>query len=124
VAIETAGADPAVLGKLLDELNAPVLGAAYDPAGLLIDGFEPMAGVGPLANHILNARIRDAVAGTGTKPGREVALGRGHIDFAEYLAMLDQAGYRGTTFIRRTDADRPQEEVADAKRWIERLMRP
>ncbi len=68
VAIETAGADPVVLGKLLGEVNAPVLGAAYDPAALLIDGFAPMAGVAPLADHILNARIRDAVAGTGRRP--------------------------------------------------------
>jgi sugar phosphate isomerase/epimerase len=50
-------------------------------------------------------------------------VGQGQIDFAEYLAMLDQAGYRGTAFIRRTDAERPLDEVAEAKRRIERLIR-
>jgi L-ribulose-5-phosphate 3-epimerase len=124
VAIETAGVDPALLGKLLAEVNTPVLGAAYDPAGLLMDGFEPLAGMSPLADHILNARIRDAVAGISNRPGREVPVGQGEIDFAEYLAMLDQAGYRGTPFIRRTNAERPLDEVADAKRRIESLTRP
>ncbi|HOL27649.1 MAG: sugar phosphate isomerase/epimerase family protein [Phycisphaerae bacterium] len=123
VAIETGGADPAVLGNLLKQVGAPVLGAAYDPAGLLIEGFEPMAGMEPLADRILNARIRDAVAGTGSRPGRETPVGQGQIDFAEYLAMLDQAGYCGTAFIRRTDAERPLDEVAEAKRRIERLIR-
>jgi len=123
VAIETGGADPTLLGDLLKEVNTPVLGAAYDPAGLLIDGFEPMGGMGPLADRILNARIRDAVAGTGSRAGRETPVGQGQIDFAEYLAMLDQAGYRGTAFIRRTDAERPVEEVAEAKRRIEKLIR-
>ncbi len=124
IAFETGGADPVLLSKLLREMNAPGLGAAYDPAGLLIDGFEPMAGMEPLAGCILNARIRDAVAGTGARPGREVAVGSGQIDFTEYLAMLDQAGYRGTGFIRRTGAERALDEVADAKRRIEDLMRP
>jgi sugar phosphate isomerase/epimerase len=123
IAIETAGADPVLLGKLLADVNTPVLGAAYDPAGLLMDGFEPTAGMSPLADHILSARIRDAVAGTLNRPGREVAVGQGQIDFAEYLAMLDQAGYRSLPFIRRTNADRPVDEVADAKRRIEQLTR-
>jgi sugar phosphate isomerase/epimerase len=123
VAVETAGADPAVLGRLIREINAPVVGAAYDPAALVIEGYEPMTGMDPLADHILSARIRDAVAGTGPRPGRETPIGQGQIDFPEYLAMLDQAGYRGTAFIRRQDADRPLEEIADAKRRIDALIR-
>jgi hypothetical protein len=37
--------------------------------------------------------------------------------------MLDQAGYRGTAFIRRTGAEHPLDEVAEAKRRIESLVR-
>ena len=77
MAVETAGVDPAALGKLLAEVNTPVVGAAYDPAGLLIDGFEPLSGMEPLADHILNARIRDAVAGTGQRPGARWAWDAG-----------------------------------------------
>lgn len=122
VALDTSGADPAALGGLLREINAPVVGACYDPAGLLIDGLDPLAGVEPLANHILAARIRDALAGSGARPGRETPIGEGQVDFAEYLAMLDQAGFRATPFIRRTGADDPIKELAAAKRRIEALI--
>ncbi|HOA74168.1 MAG TPA: sugar phosphate isomerase/epimerase family protein [Phycisphaerae bacterium] len=123
VAFETAGADPARFADLLRRINSPTLGMCYDPASLLIDGFEPLAGIEPVANTILLARARDALAGSSQRPGREVPLGEGQIDWPEYLAALDQAGYRNVPFIRRTEARRPLEELADAKRKLERLVR-
>lgn len=123
VALETGSADPAALAGLIRGVNCPTLGSAYDPASLLIDGFDPFAGVEPLADRILIARVRDAVAGSGQRPGREMPLGQGQIDLAEYLAALDQAGYRGTSFVRRTDSDRPLEDLAQARERLVRLLR-
>lgn len=122
-AFETASADPRRIAALLGETARASLGACYDPASLLIDGFDPLAGMEPLAERILIARLRDALAGSKQRPGRETAIGQGQIDFAEYWAALEQAGYHNSTFIRRTDADNPLRELADAKRHLESLLR-
>jgi sugar phosphate isomerase/epimerase len=123
VSFETASAEPRALATLLKEIGATSVGACYDPASLLIDGHDPIEGIEPLANRILIARIRDAVAGSANRPGHETAIGQGQIDLAAYLAALDQAGYRNTGFLRRTGADRPMQELADAKTAIERIIR-
>lgn len=123
VALETGGGDPAALAGLLREVNAPAVGACYDPAALLMGGHDPYAGVGPLADRILSARVRDGMAGSGSRPGRETPVGEGQIDFAVYLAMLDQAGFRGTPFIRRTEAVDPARELAAARERIASLIR-
>lgn len=117
--VETGGADPQTLAGLFREIDCPTLGACYDPASLLIDGFDPLAGVDALAERIRLARVRDALAGAGDRPGRETAVGQGQIDLPAYLAALDQAGYRGTAFLRRSQADRPVEGWADARHKLE-----
>lgn len=122
VALETGAADPQLLANLLKEVGSQQLGACYDPASLLIDGFDPLSGVEPLADRILVARARDAVAGTGQNPGRETPLGQGQVDFAEYLAALDQAGHRSAPFIRRTQSPAPLQEIADAKARLDALL--
>jgi sugar phosphate isomerase/epimerase len=123
IAFETGGADPGQLAEILRRINSATLGACYDPASVLIDGFDPMGGVGKLASTILIARARDAQPGSDRHPGREVPLGTGQVDMAEYLAMLDQAGYRNVPFIRHTESQHPLQDAAEAKRRLERIMK-
>jgi L-ribulose-5-phosphate 3-epimerase len=123
IALETAGTTPDKLAGLLRRVNSPNLGVCYDPASLLLEGSEPIAGIEAVANQILIARARDAVAGSPQRPGREVSLGTGQVDLTEYLANLDQAGYRNVPFIRRTESQRPIEDVVEAKRRLERMIR-
>lgn len=123
IALETGGANPTLLADLLHQINSPTLGVCYDPASLLMEGYEPLGGIAPVASSILIARARDAMAGSPNNPGREVPLGTGQIDLAEYLAALDQAGYRNVPFIRRTESIHPLEDIADAKRRLESVMR-
>lgn len=122
VAFETGGADPAETVALLKEVNCEWLGVCYDPASLLIEGYDPIAGVEPSAGRILIARARDAVGGSGRRPGHETPLGRGEVDFVRYLAALDESGYRSVPFIRRTNSDRPLQDVAEAKARLEAIM--
>ncbi len=123
VALETGGADPAEMASLLKEVNCEWLGACYDPASLLIDGYDPIESVGPVADRILIARARDAVSGSERRPGHETPLGYGEVDLARYLAFLEQSGYHNAAFIRRTNSDRPLEDIAEAKGRLEAMMR-
>jgi L-ribulose-5-phosphate 3-epimerase len=123
VAFETASADPARFLSLLKEVNCDWLGVCYDPASLLIDGYNPLESIEPAAGRILIARARDAIGGSERQPGHETPLGYGEIDWARYLAMLDQAGYRNAAFIRRTGSERPAADIADAKQRLESLWR-
>lgn len=118
-AFETAGAEPTTLAKLLREVGSPQVGACYDPGSLVISGVDPLSGIEPLADHILLARARDAIAGIGDRPGREAPFGQGEVDFAAYLASLDAAGYKRVPFLRRSNADDPSEELSKAR---ERLL--
>jgi L-ribulose-5-phosphate 3-epimerase len=121
VAFETGSADPGILASLLKQADCDWLGVCYDPASLLIDGYDPLAGVEPVAGRILIARARDAVGGSERRPGHETPLGYGQVDFAGYLAALDQAGYRNAAFIRRTGSEHPLDDIADARRRLESL---
>lgn len=123
VAIETGGADPQVLGRLLREIGGLGLGVCYDPASLVMDGFDPLSGVEPLSDRIFVAHVRDAVAGVGQRSGRETRLGDGQVDVPEYLAALDQAGFRDVPLIRRTGSDHAVQEIAEARARLERLIR-
>jgi len=122
VAFETAGGEPRQLAGMLREIGCPWLAACYDPASLIIEGFDPLAGMEPLADRIVSARGRDALSGSAGRAGREVPLGEGHLDLPAYLAALDQAGYRDAPFLRRTEALDPQAELAAAKSRLERLL--
>ncbi len=122
VALEAA-AEPALLAELIKQVGCPLVGACYDPATLLIEGFEAAAGFEPLADRIFTAHVRDAVAGLVDRPGRETPLGQGEVDLAEVLAGLEQAGYRAAPYIRRSGAERPLDDLADAKRRLDAMMR-
>jgi L-ribulose-5-phosphate 3-epimerase len=123
VALETGSADPGDLAALLKQADCDWLGVCYDPASLFIDGYDPLAGVEPVAGRVLIARARDAVGGSERRPGHETPLGYGEVDLAGYLAALDQAGYRNAAFIRRTDSEHPFDDIADAKQRLESLWK-
>lgn len=122
VAVETGSGDPQTLAELLRQVNSSTLGAAYDPASLLVEGYDPLSGIDPLADRIFIARVRDAIAGSERRPGREVNIGDGQVDLAEYLASLDQAGYNRAALIRRTSSDRPIQDIAEARERLRRLV--
>ena len=53
--------------------------------------------------------------------GVEVQLGRGSVDFARLLAILEQHGYRGYVTIERREADDAVAEAADAVAYLRSL---
>jgi len=128
VAIQTAGGDPQLLRELLDQVDSPLVGVCYDPAALVIEGRDGLSAMEPLADRLMAdrlmlARVSDGVPGAGGRPGYETALGRGQVDLAAYLGSLAGAGYAGALLIRRLHAERPIEEIEQARDRLRSLLR-
>ena len=53
----------------------------------------------------------------------EVPLGRGEVDFARYLAALEEIGYRGFLTIEREVGDNPYGDIELAVSFLKDKMR-
>lgn len=86
----------------------------YDPANLCMYGFDQLGGVEILKNYIAHTHAKDGLRGE----LKEVPLGRGGVNFPQYIARLDKIGYNGFLTIEREVGDDP---VADIKMAVEFL---
>jgi sugar phosphate isomerase/epimerase len=130
LALQTGYTDPEEMARMIRNLGGSTLRACYDPAALLLGGFEALPGIGPPAGQIILAYVRDAIAGRGSQSGggrapqgRETALGEGELDLAEYLAALQEAGHFVPLIVRRTQAMHPVVELSKAKEALEAVVR-
>lgn len=119
-ALETGQESVATLAGLLDRLANPALGINYDPANVILRGEDALEGVQRVAGQIRYVHAKDAVSGGGEGGGgRIVPLGQGQLDYAAFLAALEDAGYGGPHCIETRAADR----VADAAHAVAFLSR-
>jgi sugar phosphate isomerase/epimerase len=130
LALQTGYTNPEEMARMIRRLGAPTVRACYDPAGLLLGGFEALSGIEPLAEQIILAYVRDAIAGRGSQSGggrapqgRETPLCEGELDLAEYLAALQEASYFGPLIVRRMQAMNPTAELSKAKESLESFVR-
>lgn len=126
LALLTGYTDPRQMRELIGMVSGSSVKACYDPAGLMLGGFEALSGIDPLADQIILAYVRDAIPGPrsgspgGRAPvGREAALGEGHLDLAEYIAALHEASYFGPLIVHRMHAMDPVAELAKARKIVE-----
>lgn len=71
--------------EIIDRVNAPELGAAYDLKAAAEAGDDPARGLERLGPHLIAARVRDADA-----HGRPVPLGAGALPCADFCAAAAQ----------------------------------
>lgn len=121
-AIETGQEEPTVLAGLLAKFNNPALGVNYDPANLLMNGFDPLAGVAVLTDQIRYVHAKDATRGSTGGGGREAPLGRGEVDYPAFVAALAAAGYSGWQTVERKYSQSPVAEMAAACGYLRRLI--
>ena len=84
----------AALRHVLTTADAPTFGVDLDPISLLEDALTPPEAFDALGPLVLHVRARDAVKGTAGRT-RPAAVGSGDTDWAELLALLDEACYHG-----------------------------
>ncbi len=116
-ACETGGEAPEVLRRFLVKVGSPGIKVNYDPANLVMGGFDHLGGVEVLADYIVHTHAKDGVrSDDGTC--QEVPLGEGGVNWPEYLGKLSASGFKGFLTIEREVGDDPAADSAAAVEFL------
>lgn len=138
-AVETGPETAAVLRVFLDSLHSTGVGVNLDPANLvMVTGDDPVAAVHTLKDYIVHTHAKDGVKLWDRDPElvygiredplvtspsfEEVPLGKGSVPFRNYLAALEEIGYKGFLTIEREVGDDPAKDIAAAVEFLKSFM--
>ncbi len=128
-AIET-GPEPADrLKTFLDTLGSTGVAVNLDPANLIMTSDDdPIKAVYTLKDYIVHTHAKDGINKStyGDKDEKgvtrlEVPLGKGLVNFPEYLKALSDIGYEGFLTIERECGDNPLKDITDAVEFLKDL---
>jgi len=115
-ASETGPESGAALAAFLRDLEAKSIKANYDPANMVMRGFDPVQGVYDLAGFIVHTHAKDGI-GPGPRRG-EVPLGEGEVPWPSYLRALKEIGYQGYLTIEREVGEDPAADIVTAAKFL------
>ncbi|MBN1512312.1 MAG: sugar phosphate isomerase/epimerase [Phycisphaerae bacterium] len=121
-AVTSACNSPEMIRGLVDTLDCASIRICADPGALAMEGYDPQAAAELLADRVILSHARDGLMGSSDRGGREVPLGQGDVNWLRYLMTLSTAGYTGPQILRRTDSQRPEEDLAAAKAVLEERL--
>jgi sugar phosphate isomerase/epimerase len=122
LALETGLESGEVLGQYLARFDTGSLGVNFDPANLLLNGFDPYASARALRGRILHAHVKDARKSGASRVAQEVPLGHGDIDWMELLGALEEVEYRGYLTVARETGDNRLADVAAGVAFLRRFV--
>lgn len=138
-AIETGPEKAETLKRFLDSLSSRGVKVNLDPANfVMVTGDDPVQAVYTLKDYIVHTHAKDGVM---KKKGdaekiynyfaeggiedinledyfEETPLGKGQVNFDEYLKALDQVGYKGFLTIEREVGDQPEKDIRLAVEFL------
>ena len=120
LAAETGPEDTPLLRDFLASIGSEGLKVNFDPANLVMAGFDPVRGVHDLADLIVHTHAKDGYRNRDGSHG-EVPLGRGQVPWDAYVAALRDIGYDGFFTIEREVGDDPAADILEAKHFLEHL---
>jgi sugar phosphate isomerase/epimerase len=109
------------LKEFIQDVGRPNLAVNFDPANMLIYGNDkPLPALDVLAPHLFNVHAKDGVwPKQSAQLGEEVPIGKGQVNFPEFIRKLKSIGYRGPIIIER-EISGPQ-QLADMRESIKFL---
>ncbi len=120
-ASETGPESGSALVDFLRGLNTHSIKANYDPANMVMNGFDPVQGAYDLGDFIVHTHAKD---GIGPGPNRgEVPLGEGEVPWPRYLRALREIGYDGFLTIEREVGEDPAADIVTAARFLRERLR-
>jgi len=124
LALEVGMDAPEAVGAYLDTFDVGSLKVNYDPANLLVNGFDPIQGVIPLHRRIAHTHARDARRSTVSRGAQETPLGAGDIDWLSYIGSLVAVEYRGWLTIERESGEDRLRDVERGVAFLKRVLVP
>jgi sugar phosphate isomerase/epimerase len=119
-ASETGPESPKLMADFLTSLATDTVRVNYDPANLLMMGFDHVRGVRELADLIVHTHAKDGIR-TPDGKAQEVPLGKGSVRWEEYLATLEEIGYHGFFTVEREVGDDPVKDIQEAVAFLRRF---
>ncbi len=123
IGLETGQETAATLIDVLEHADRPNLGVNFDPANLLLYGMgEPLEALRLLRPFLRQVHIKDALRSR--KPGEwgsEVVAGTGEVDWRAFVTLLEETHFEGDLMIEREAGEQRVEDVAEARRVLERI---
>jgi sugar phosphate isomerase/epimerase len=122
LALETGLEPGELLARFLGRFDTGGLGVAFDPANLLMCGFNIYECARALHGRIVYSHAKDARSATANRAAQEVPLGHGDIDWMSLLGVYEEIGYRGWLTIEREGGTDRLADVAAGARFLGRLV--
>jgi L-ribulose-5-phosphate 3-epimerase len=122
LAMETGLNSGEELRKSLDRFDTAGLGVNFDPANLLMHGFNIYDSARVLREKIVHTHAKDAREAGASRTAQEVPLGHGDIDWLLYLGVLEEIDYRGWLTIERESGNNRIAEVASGVKFLRQLV--
>lgn len=139
-AVETGPETSATLKMFLDSLHSTGVGVNLDPANLvMVTGDDPVKAVHNLKDYIVHTHAKDGVRNYYRDPEAvygildvekpespsfsELPLGKGNVDFKNYLKALDEIGYHGFLTIERECGNDPEKDIRCAVEFLNGLIK-
>lgn len=117
LATETGLESGQSLREIIQRADTAGVAVNFDPANLVMSGFDHLQSVRDLADLIVHTHAKDGVRDADGK-AREVPLGEGAVDYPKYVALLKELGYDGAYVIEREGGD---DRTGDVQRAVEFL---
>lgn len=106
--------------RLLSAVDQGPIGIHFDPAGIVLGGEDVPNAYGMLHEFVQQVQLRDAVRDVGGG-GVEVAVGRGDVEWDEFLALLDETPYTRWLVAERTVGPDPVGDMTRAIQYVQNV---
>ena len=122
LAAQTGIDDGEKLKGLIDHLPIGSLSVDFDPAGLMFHNHIVGDAIKLLAEHVAHVRTRDAVEDLSQGKRIEVQLGRGSVDWAQLLGLLEEKNYAGYLTVQRDAESESVKQCAESLEYLTQLF--
>lgn len=122
LALETGLNDGETVRKFLGRFDTGGLSVNFDPANLMMHGFNLYESARVLREKIVHTHAKDARESGASRLAQEVPLGHGDIDWLMYLSVLEEIDYRGWLTIEREGGSNRVAEIAAGVQFLRRLV--